>query len=91
MNSFNKYGPIIAHGLWTILTINHWYRGLETAHLVVMWTILLALSLPCLLDIIYGNNDNELFDDDFLSDSQYDPCDLLPHSEEMEEEYQPNE
>ena len=30
--------------------------------------------------------------DSYLNDySPYDQCDLLPHSEEMEEEYQPNE
>ena len=27
--------------------------------------------------------------DNYLSDSQYDPTDQLPHKEEMEEEYQP--
>ena len=34
---------------------------------------------------------DDIFDDEYLSDSQYDPTDQLPHKEEMEEEYQPYE
>ena len=92
MDKFGEYAPIVVQGLMTILVVNHWLRGLEVVHLLVLWCILLGLSISPMLDIIYGNTyDDELYDDEYLSDSQYDQCDLLPHKEEMEEEYQPYE
>ena len=66
MDRFAKYSPIIVQLLLTILVFNHWYRGLEIVHLVYLWCILLGLSLPCILDIIYDNDDDELFDDEYF-------------------------
>ena len=87
MNKFGEYAPMVVQGLMTILVVNHWYRGLDVLPLIVLWFILLGLSISPMLDIMYGNTNEE----EYLSDSQYDQCDLLPHKEEMEEEYQPYE
>ena len=87
MNKFGEYAPMVVQGLMTILIVNHWYRGLDVIPLIVLWFVLLGLSISPMLDIIYGNTDEE----EYLSDSQYDQCDSLPHKEEMEEEYQPYE
>jgi len=92
MNKFGKYAPIVVQILMTILVLNHWYRGLDWLPILYLWVICFGLSISPILDLIYGNtDDDELFDDEYLSDSQYDQTDFLPHKEEMEEKYQPFE
>ena len=69
MDRFAKYSPIIVQLLLTILVFNHWYRGLEIVHLVYLWCILLGLSIPCILDIIYDNDDRRCHQcDSYIND-----------------------
>ena len=75
MNKFGKYAPIVVQILITILVLNHWYRGLHYEPLLVMWCILLGLSISPILDLIYGNTDDEC---DFWV--QEDEC---PHNEPL--------
>ena len=70
MDSFDKFGryaPIVAQILMTILIVNHWYRDLNYIPLLVFWCILLGLSISPILDLIYGNNDENVFHDDYNS------------------------
>ena len=62
MKSFDKFGrylPILAQLLITILLVNHWYRGLNFMPLLILWSILWGLSISPILDIIYGNTDDD--------------------------------
>ena len=103
MNKFGEYAPMVVQGLMTILVVNHWYRGLDVLPLIVLWVILLGLSISPMLDIIYGNTNEEdelalweyeQKEQDYLEreyNNSVDQSDNLPHKEEMEEEYQPYE
>ena len=59
----------------TILLVSHYLLGYNYKPLIVLWICVVAID----------------YDDEYLSDSYYDQSDLLPRSEEMEEEYQPYE
>ena len=66
MDFFDKWGskylPILLQILVTILVVSHWYRGLDWIPILVIWCITLGLSISPILDIVYGNNDDDIFE-----------------------------
>ena len=76
----------------TILLVSHYLLGYNYKPLIVLWICVVAITIGPVLELVYGTTyDDDDYDDEYLSDSYYDQSDLLPRSEEMEEEYQPYE
>ena len=55
-DEWGKYAPLAVLILMTILVVNHWYRGLHSEPLVVIWIVLFGMSISPILDIFYGNS-----------------------------------
>ena len=51
----------------TILLVSHWRLGYNYKPLIVMWIVTLGLTISPILELIYGTNDDDEFDDNYLS------------------------
>ena len=74
MDFFDKWGskylPILLQILVTILVVSHWYRGLDWIPIFLIWCISLGLSISPILDIIYGNKHDDMFDWDYFKSKE---------------------
>ena len=48
--------------LWTILMVNHWYRGLDWMPIFLLWFIMLGLSITPFMSLF---NEDTVHDDEF--------------------------
>ena len=53
--------------LWTMLLVNHWYRGLDWMPIFLLWFIMLGLSITPFMSLFNQHtvHDDE-FDDEYL-------------------------
>ena len=51
----------------TILLVSHWLLGYDYSTLIVLWIVTLGLTITPILELIYGTNDDDEFDDNYLS------------------------
>ena len=51
----------------TILLVSHWLLGYDYSPLIVLWIVTLGLTITPILELIYGTNDDDEFDDNYLS------------------------
>ena len=51
----------------TILLVSHWLLGYDYSPLIVLWIVTLGLTITPILELIYGTNDDDECDDNYLS------------------------
>ena len=51
----------------TILLVSHWLLGYDYSPLIVLWIVTLGLTITPILELIFGTNDDDEFDDNYLS------------------------
>jgi hypothetical protein len=89
------YAIILNQMLWTMLLINHWYRGLEWFPILVLWIVMLGLFISPFMTLFNKNTVDDEIDlweyeqkeQDYL-EREYlrsiDESDNHPYKEEME-------